>query len=163
MLYRLAELDSTNLELVEEPDIFDDENLEFSGPLSRKATIAIASLVFAPVSHSHPIVAPVTLSLDPAELLEAGILNSESLPPAKHATLLTQPPKAFTDSLPDAYASYPLLCHIVKALKDEHLSNYLAFCLVDRVLFMEDAGGWRLVVPQGRTVNKDLGIKSPMF
>lgn len=112
----LAKLDSTSLEEVEEPDICDDDDLEFVGPISERAAVAIAALIFATTAIAALTIAPFSLNLNLAALLEPGTSESKSLAPAKGAALITQLPPAFLNPLPAAYETDPLICPIVKSL-----------------------------------------------
>jgi RNase H-like domain found in reverse transcriptase/Integrase zinc binding domain/Reverse transcriptase (RNA-dependent DNA polymerase) len=160
---RLAELDVT-LPVVVEPDIADDEMLELASP-SSPARLAMAVLVNATVcpSPSSPsvLLAPLQLQVEPNELLSVGDSPTSSLPSSARSRLVTQLPAAFIAPLASAYAKDAFTRPIVAALEDERDTEYPSFCLVDGVLFMEDADGWRLVVPRGRTTDADLGDKNP--
>lgn len=79
-----------------------------------------------------------------------------SLSSEKRGALLTQLPAAFLDPLPAAYSEDSLFGPIVKSLSAGHTDEYPSFCLVDDVLFMEDAREWRLIVHKGRTIDPDL-------
>jgi hypothetical protein len=148
-LSRLAELDLEAQEEALDLEENADDELEFAGPH---------------VASDPVVIAPLQLDIEPAELVEVGTSNTKSsLSSEKRGALLTQLPAAFLDPLPAAYSEDSLFGPIVKSLSAGHTDEYPSFRLVDDVLFMEDAGGWRLVVPKGRTVDPDLAEQSPTF
>jgi hypothetical protein len=160
-LSRLHELDETeDTEFVVEPDPDDLYNDEpFVGDLPAPTIVAISALVFASISAScAPVaVAPLTLPLAEGEMEQ--VLNSESksLPLTGRTALLTQLPAQFLDPLAAAYKADPLFGPIFA-----NVSDYPSFALVDDALFFEDREGWRLVLPQGRTLDDSDG-KAPSF
>jgi hypothetical protein len=161
-LSRLAEL---SLEEQEEPIDIDaqaDDDLELAESIPLPASLSVAALVNALVVSPTSIlvsslVAPLAFGLPLAEP------EAELPPPHKRDTMLTQLPSAFRDPLPPAYAADSLFAPVVKSLAEGHLDEYPAFRLVDGVLFIEDSGGWRLVVPKGRTTDGDDPASAPTF
>jgi hypothetical protein len=138
-------------------DAPDDGVEPFIEPLRLPMVVTVAAIAFGLVSSLPVVVAPIALGLNSAELLKLGDSAAKSswLAPSKQETLLTQLPSSFTDALTPSLLADPLFSKILAAP-----SNFLAFAIVDSVLFFSDSDSWRLVAPQGRLAEESIEAES---